>query len=134
MNMHKHAKLTPLGRERRVQMMLDGRTPAKAAALACYRRLGVTVKRVMTNTVAEPAEAMGRAIPLMPSPPLANNSASNTSEPNPIPPGPMARPNASSKPPGANGPMPELIKPQNSAPKTCHYGRIAIIGIDPIAA
>ena len=27
------------------------------AALACYRRLGVTVKRVMTDTVAEPAEA-----------------------------------------------------------------------------
>ena len=34
MNMHKNAKLTPLGRERRVKMMLDGHTPAKAAALA----------------------------------------------------------------------------------------------------
>ena len=34
MNMHKHAKLTPLGRERMVKMMLDGHTPAKAAAVA----------------------------------------------------------------------------------------------------
>ena len=34
MNMHKNAKLTPLGRERMVKMMLDGHTPAKAAALA----------------------------------------------------------------------------------------------------
>ena len=34
MNMHKNAKLTPLGRERRVKMMLDGHTPAKAAAAA----------------------------------------------------------------------------------------------------
>ena len=32
--MHKNAKLTPLGRERRVKMMLDGQTPARAAALA----------------------------------------------------------------------------------------------------
>ena len=30
MNIHKNAKLTPLGRERRVKMMLDGHTPAKA--------------------------------------------------------------------------------------------------------
>ena len=112
------------------------------AALAYYRRLGVTVKRVMTDTVAEPAEAMGRAIPLtpwfgqahQPSPPLANNSASNTSELNPIRPEPTARPNASSKPPCMNGPMPELIKPQNNAPRTCHYGHTGIIGIDPIAA
>ena len=34
MNMHKNAKLTPLGRERMVKMMLDGQTPAKAAAVA----------------------------------------------------------------------------------------------------
>ena len=34
MNIHKNAKLTPLGRERMVKMMLDGHTPAKAAALA----------------------------------------------------------------------------------------------------
>ena len=34
MNMHKNAKLRPLGRERRVKMMLDGQTPAKAAAVA----------------------------------------------------------------------------------------------------
>ena len=34
MNIHKNAKLTLLGRERRVQMMLDGHTPAKAAAIA----------------------------------------------------------------------------------------------------
>ena len=34
MNIHKNAKLTPLGRERMVQMMLDGHTPTKAAALA----------------------------------------------------------------------------------------------------
>ena len=34
MNIHKNAKLTPLGRERMVKMMLDGRTPTKAAALA----------------------------------------------------------------------------------------------------
>ena len=34
MNMHKNAKLTPLGRERMVKMMLDGHTPTKAAALA----------------------------------------------------------------------------------------------------
>ena len=34
MNMHKNAKLTPLGRERMVKMMLDGQTPAKTAALA----------------------------------------------------------------------------------------------------
>ena len=34
MNMHKNAKLTPLGRERMVKMMLDGHTPAKAATLA----------------------------------------------------------------------------------------------------
>ena len=34
MNMHKNAKLTPLGRERMVKMMLDGHTPAKAAAVA----------------------------------------------------------------------------------------------------
>ena len=82
------------------------------AALAYYRRLGVTVKRVMTDTVAEPAEAMGRAIPRtpwfgqahQPSPPPANSSASNTSEQNPIRPEPMARPNASSKPPCVNGP------------------------------
>ena len=82
------------------------------AALAYYRRLGVTVKRVMTDTVAEPAEAMGRAIPRtpwfgqahQPSPPPAKSSASNTSEPNPIRPGPMARPNASFRPPCANGP------------------------------
>ena len=32
MNIHKNAKLTPRGRERMVQMMLDGHTPAKAAA------------------------------------------------------------------------------------------------------
>ena len=32
MNMHKNAKLTPLGRERMVKMMLDGHTPARAAA------------------------------------------------------------------------------------------------------
>ena len=32
MNMHKNAKLTPLGRERMVKMMLDGQTLAKAAA------------------------------------------------------------------------------------------------------
>ena len=34
MNIHKNAKLTPLGRERMVQMMLDGHTPTKAAAVA----------------------------------------------------------------------------------------------------
>ena len=34
MNTHKNAKLTPLGRERRVKMMLDGHTSAKAATLA----------------------------------------------------------------------------------------------------
>ena len=34
MNIHKKAKLTPLGRERMVQMMLDGHTSTKAAALA----------------------------------------------------------------------------------------------------
>ena len=34
MNMHKNAKLTPLGRERIVKMMLDGHTLTKAAALA----------------------------------------------------------------------------------------------------
>ena len=34
MNIHKNATLTPLGRERMVKMMLDGHTPAKAAALA----------------------------------------------------------------------------------------------------
>ena len=34
MNIHKNAELTPLGRERMVKMMLDGHTPAKAAALA----------------------------------------------------------------------------------------------------
>ena len=34
MNMDKNAKLTPLGRERMVKMMLEGYTPAKAAALA----------------------------------------------------------------------------------------------------
>ena len=34
MNMHKKAKLTPLGRERMVKMMLDGHTPTKAAAVA----------------------------------------------------------------------------------------------------
>ena len=34
MNIHKNAKLTPLGRERRVKMMLDGHTPTRAAALA----------------------------------------------------------------------------------------------------
>ena len=34
MNIHKNAKLTPLGRERMVKMMLDGHTPAKAAAVA----------------------------------------------------------------------------------------------------
>ena len=34
MNMHKKTKLTPLGRERRVRMMLNGRMPTKAAALA----------------------------------------------------------------------------------------------------
>ena len=34
MKMHKNAKLTPLGRERMVKMMLDGHTPAKAAAAA----------------------------------------------------------------------------------------------------
>ena len=33
MNMHKNAKLTPLGRERMVKMMLDGHTFAKAAAV-----------------------------------------------------------------------------------------------------
>ena len=34
MNMHKNAKLTPLGRERMVKMILDGHTPAKVAAVA----------------------------------------------------------------------------------------------------
>ena len=34
MNIHKNAKLTPLGRERMVKMMLDGHTPTKAAAVA----------------------------------------------------------------------------------------------------
>ena len=34
MNMHKNAKLTPLGRERMVKMMLEGHTPTQAAALA----------------------------------------------------------------------------------------------------
>ena len=34
MNMHKNAKLTPLGRERMVNLMLDGQTPTKAAAVA----------------------------------------------------------------------------------------------------
>ena len=34
MNLHKNAKLTPLGRERMVKMMLDGQTPAKVAAVA----------------------------------------------------------------------------------------------------
>ena len=34
MKMHKNAKLTPLGRERMVKMMLDGHTCAKAAAVA----------------------------------------------------------------------------------------------------
>ena len=34
MNLHKNAKLTPLGQERRVKMMLNGHTPAKAAAVA----------------------------------------------------------------------------------------------------
>ena len=34
MNTHKNAKLTPLGRERMVKMILDGYTPAKAAAVA----------------------------------------------------------------------------------------------------
>ena len=33
MQMHKNAKLTPLGRERMVKMILDGHTPVKAAAL-----------------------------------------------------------------------------------------------------
>ena len=34
MNMHKNARLTPRGRERMVKMMLNGQTPARAAALA----------------------------------------------------------------------------------------------------
>ena len=34
MNLHKHAKLTPLGRERRVKMMLEGHTRVKAATVA----------------------------------------------------------------------------------------------------
>ena len=34
MKMQKNAKLMPLGRERMVKLMLDGHTPAKAAALA----------------------------------------------------------------------------------------------------
>ena len=34
MNMHKNAKLTPLGRERMVKIMLEGHTPAKAATVA----------------------------------------------------------------------------------------------------
>ena len=34
MNIHKNAKLTSLGRERMVKMVLDGHTPTKAAALA----------------------------------------------------------------------------------------------------
>ena len=34
MNLHKNAKLTLLGRERMVKMMLDGHTLIKAAAVA----------------------------------------------------------------------------------------------------
>ena len=51
MNMHKNAKLTPLGRERMVKMMLDGQTPAKAAALAGVSP--VTAKKWLVRYQAE---------------------------------------------------------------------------------
>ena len=51
MNIHKNAKLTPLGRERRVKMMLDGHTPAKAAVLAGVSP--VTAKKWLVRYQAE---------------------------------------------------------------------------------
>ena len=51
MNIHKNAKLTPLGRERMVKMMLDGHTPAKAAAVAGVSP--VTAKKWLVRYQAE---------------------------------------------------------------------------------
>ena len=65
MNIHKNAKLTPLGRERMVQMMLDGHTSTKAAALAGVSP--VTVSRVLKRAGLsrlkdlEPAEPARRS-------------------------------------------------------------------------
>ena len=50
MNLHKHAKLTPLGRERIVKM-LDGQTPAKVAAVAGVSP--VTAKKWLVRYQAE---------------------------------------------------------------------------------
>ena len=51
MNIHKNAKLTPLGRERMVKMMLDGHTPTQAAALAGVSP--VTAKKWLVRYQAE---------------------------------------------------------------------------------
>ena len=71
MNMHKNAKLTPLGRERMVKMMLDGDTPTKAAVAGVSP---VTAKKWLVRSPAwmrvverrleqavEPGRRVGRA-------------------------------------------------------------------------
>ena len=109
------------------------------AALAYYRRLGVTVKRVMTDNgpcytshaFANACKQFGlKHIRTKPYTPRTNLPAAGRRQ------GRTLHPclQQAGKPPCANGPMPELTKPQHSAPRTCHYGRTAIIGIDLIAA
>jgi hypothetical protein len=96
------------------------------AAVAYYKKLGITLQRVMTdNGLCYKAKALPK--------PVATSSSS-ASAPNPTHLGPTDRLNASSRPPCATGPMPEPTIPPSSASNTCRSGCIATTGIVFIAA
>ena len=96
------------------------------AALAYYASLGVRVARVMTDN--------GPATRPLPSATGVAISASSTSAPNRTRPRPMERPNASSRPHCANGPMLGPITPHSSGPPNCRPGCIATTGTDLMVA
>jgi transposase len=95
------------------------------AAVAYYASLGITVERVMTTTAP--------ATKPSPSDAPASGSACATSAPDPTPLRQTAKPNASSRPPCANGPMPRPMTLHVSGPPSCLTGCIDTTGTDLMA-
>ncbi len=92
----------------------DDATAFLERALAWFGRLGVTVERVMTDNGSAYRSKLFAAA-------LAKAGAA-MSAPGPILREPTARPNASSRPACANGPMPDPIRARQSATPPSDHG------------
>ena len=92
-------------------------------AIAWYARLGIDIRRVLTDNGACYKAHRFRN--------TAATSASNQNAPDPIPRAPTARRNASSRPRCASGPMPASTRTQSNAPLRCAASTTNTTGTDP---